>query len=406
MAIKVSIEREPKKAPKYILIGIAVILTPFLLLLVLYLLLVIGFNWPYRIHRQAVLEQTHDVFKDENGTVYFVRNDCLYRFDEGDNKKRVFVDAKDENGDHLNKRGVIRDNNYFYYFLDDGNRGGQVNYRINVYDKGFNLTNTIILPDDLYVYGKCTADGKVYYLLSEPNQWTEGYKEKIEGKKFLYRYDPTTQENILLMEDVKKSTAIDDNGIKIYCNRSYHLQVVSEKASLDSWSEDSGKSHKYFADVIDIWFDNNNIYAKIGEEDYSFKKDNQFNKFCSKAFLIDNKVVFATYNYIKNKDCGSLDGYYCICKQGKAFLYQLDLNTKELTLTNEYEAGTFLIDYDLEGAKYYYDGGLYINNVFYRGCEKIEPGPIETKRGEGYFRDGEHKLDYYVSYLDGEFYGI
>ena len=116
MAIKVSIEREPKKAPKYILIGIAVILTPFLLLLVLYLLLAIGFNWPYRIHRQAVLEQTHDVFKDENGTVYFVRNDCLYRFDEGDNKKRVFVDAKDENGDHLNKRGVIRDNNYFYYF--------------------------------------------------------------------------------------------------------------------------------------------------------------------------------------------------------------------------------------------------------------------------------------------------
>ncbi|MCQ2800818.1 MAG: hypothetical protein MJ216_02575, partial [Bacilli bacterium] len=93
-----------------------------------YVFLLIMFNWPYHIHRPAVLNRTSDIFEDANGKIYYVQGDWLYYFDESDNKTPHLFDRTDGNGEWLNPRGLIRDDNYFYYFFDDGNRGGQTNY--------------------------------------------------------------------------------------------------------------------------------------------------------------------------------------------------------------------------------------------------------------------------------------
>ena len=377
-------------------------------IVLLIFLVILSFHIPFHIHRPAVLNQVKDVFKDENGRVYFLQNNFLRYFDESDNKTPHIFDRTDGNGDWLNPEGLIRDNNYFYYFFEDGNRGGQINYWIKIYDKKFNLQETIIFPDDMYVYGKCATNGKIYYVLSEKNSFTEDSKEVIPGRRSLYSYDALTKETKLIFEDIKMNTAVEDNGVRLFYNN-YKLQTISEKVRLDNWWDNEKKesvTHWFFADLVDYYYENNCICATINGTKCSFEIDKRINRLCSNAFLIDNKVVFGAYDYIENKDCGNYSGYYCICNQGKSFLYLLDLDTKQLNLMNEYEAGTFLIDYDLDGAKYYYDGGLYINNVFYRECEKIEPGPIETKRGESYFGSQERKLDYDVSYLNGEFYGI
>lgn len=387
------------------IVGTTIISLP----LIFFILLTISFNLPYHIHRPAVLNQVEDVFKDENGRVYYLANDFLWYFDVSDNKTPHLFDRTDENGNWLNPEGLIRDNNYFYYFLDDGGSGGHNNDWIKIYDKSFNLFDTIIFPDDMYIYGKCATADKIYYVLSEQNRLTDDKKDVIPGRRSLYSYDALTKETKLIFEDIKRNTAVEDNGVRLFYSNDYRLQTISEKTCLDNWWDNEKKesvTHWSFADLVDFYFENNCICTTINGTKYSFEIDKRINRLCSNVFLIENKVVFGAYDYIENKDCGNYRNHYCICNQGKSFLYLLDLDTKQLNLMDEYEAGTFLIDYDLDGAKYYYDGGLYINNVFYRECEKIEPGPIEIKRGESYFDIDERKLDYDVSYFDGEFYGI
>ena len=366
-------------------------------IVLLIFLVILSFYIPYHIHRPAVLNRTSDIFEDANGKIYCVQGDWLYYFDESDNKTPHLFDRTDGNGEWLNPHGLIRDDNYFYYFFEDGNSGGQTNYWIKIFNHKFELQETVILPDDMFVWGKCVVEGKVYYVLKT------GYIDKLD----MYCYDTQTKETRLIFENIETDTRVIDGENELYYNRKYNIQTLTPKVKLDYWWDDKlDNSHLFFEDTFDLYFDNKSIYLTINGEKYTFEKDRNFNEFCSKATLVDNKVIFATYDYIKNKKCGNYSDYYCICNQGKSFLYVLDLDTKELNLMDEYEAGTFLIDYDLEGAKYYYDGGLYINNVFYRECEKIEPGPIEIKRGEGYFRFEERKLDYGVSYYKGEFYGI
>ena len=399
MAIKVTVGEEPKKTPKIVLIIIAAVLTPVMLFLILYFLLFFGSMWPYHIHRPAVLSQTADVFEDADGNVYCYQSRSIYKYDSLDvTKQPQRMKFFDENGESLGSNSMSRDDNYFYVDLDDGHRGGHTNFSIQIFDKHFNLVDSITFQDEMYTSGMCAVNGNVYYVLRD----TENNDDRT-----LYCYSVDSKDTRTIRNGIEIDTRVIDDGHEIYYDRNHNLKTITTETKLNYWwDKELDNSHLFFEDTFDLYFDNQSIYLTINGEKYAFDKDKNFDKFCSKATLIDNKVIFATYDYIENKECGNYSDYYCICNQGKSFLYVLDLDTKELNLMGEYEEGTFLIDYDLDGAKYYYDGGLYINNVFHRECEKIEPGPIETKRGEGYFRIEERKLDYDVSYYKGEFYGI
>ena len=364
-----------------------------------YVFLLIVFNWPYHIHRPAVLNRTGDVFSDADGNVYCYQSRGIYRYDSLDvTKQPQRMSFVDENGESLGLQCMSRDDSYFYVGLHDGNRGGHTNYTIQVFDQHFDMVDSMTFQDEMAIDGMCAVDGNVYYVLRDI---------KNDNYRTLYCYNVNSKERVTVKDNIEKDTRVINGEHEIYYDQIYYLQITTSKTKLNYWWDDKlDNSHLFFEDVFDLCFDTKSIYLTFNGEKCTFEKDRNFNTFCSKATLVDNKIIFATYEYIKNKECGNYRDYYCICNQGKSFLYVLDLDTKELNLIDEYEVGAFLIDYDLEGAKYYYDGGLYINNVFYRECEKIEPGPIETKRGENYFRFEERKLDYDVSYYKGEFYGI
>ena len=80
-----------------------------------------------------------------------------------------------------------------------------------------------------------------------------------------------------------------------------------------------------------------NSYSIVVNGDLlTFDKKASANTFCDNAFLIDNKLIFATYEKLpSDKKCGSDQYGYCICRQGKSFLYCFDLETKSLSLMKE-----------------------------------------------------------------------
>ena len=60
-----------------------------------------------------------------------------------------------------------------------------------------------------------------------------------------------------------------------------------------------------------------------------------------------------------------------------------------------------IIDYDLNGPKYYYNKRLFINDVFFRECEEIKEGETQKLYGMTTPRE-EYLISYF--YFKGEFY--
>ena len=214
-----------KKSKLGLILGITIPLGYIFNIAFIIIFLIALINWPYFIHRPAVLYQTSDIFEDANGRIYYFQGDWLYYYDESDNKTPHLFDRTDGNGEWLNPDGVIRDDKYFYYFMDDGNKGGQVNFWIKVYDKKFDLQEMVILPDDKYVWGKCAVQGRVYYVLK-----TGGIE-----KRDLYCYDVETKETRLLKENIETDTRVIDNEVELYYDRDYNLKTLLPKVKLDFW---------------------------------------------------------------------------------------------------------------------------------------------------------------------------
>lgn len=363
--------------------------------LIIILLLIIGFNWPYYIHRPAILQQAGNIFEDSEGHVYH----GLTSYDSDSLYETKNIKMLDDDGNSLNQRKVIFDDNYICVVLDDGHRNNAWNCYVFIYDKSFDFIERLNMPDDYFIDEAKLINGHLYYTL----------REGETGDTTLFKYSISTKETKTIKEHIEIDTPITDGDVNLYFNRSYRIDYLEEKTILTTWFEKLKKGyikHYIFADKVDVSFTDKEYRIVVEGDSLIFDKKESANTFCDEVLLIDNKLIFATYEKTSNKDCGSVDYYYCICRQGKSFLYCFDLETKQLALIKEYVEGTFLVDYDLEGARYYYDGGLYINDDFHRECEKIEPGEIEEKRGESAFYPDDAKLNYYIAFYKGEFYGI
>ena len=373
------------------IVGTAVISLP----LIFISLLTISFNWPYHIHRQAILQQTNTIFEDSEGHVYH----GLTSYDSDSLYKTKDIKMLDDGGNSLNLRKTIFDDNYICVVRDDGHRNNAWNCYVFIYNKSFDFIERLNMPDDYLIDEAKLVNGHLYYTLREVETRDET----------LFKYSVSTKETKTIKEHIEIDTPITDGDVNLYFNRSYRIDYLEEKTILTTWFENLKKGqikHYIFADKVDVSFTDKEYHIVAEDNSLTFDKKESANTFCNNVFLTDNKLIFATYEKLPRDKCGSDEYGYCICRQGKSFLYCFDLGTKRLTLIKEYVEGTFLVDYDLEGAKYYYDGGLYINDVFHRECEKIEPGEVETKKGEGYFSSGEEKLKYSIAFYRGEFYGI
>lgn len=373
------------------IVGTAVISLP----LIFIILLTISFNWPYHIHRQAILQQTNTIFEDSEGHVYH----GLTSYDSDSLYKTKDIKMLDDDGNSLNLRKTIFDDNYICVVRDDGHRNNAWNCYVFIYNKSFDFIERLNMPDDYLIDEAKLVNGHLYYTL----------REVETGDETLFKYSVSTKETKTIKEHIEINTHIIDEDINFYYNRSYNIDFLEEKTPLDRWYEKTENDyikHYLFADKVDVSFIDKEYRIVANGDLLTFDKKDSANTFCDNVFLIDNKLIFATYEKLPRNKCGSDQYGYCICRQGKSFLYCFYLETKSLILMKEYVEGTFLVDYDLEGAKYYYDGELYINNVFHRECERIEPGEVEIKKGEGYFRSGEEKLNYSIAFYKGEFYGI
>ena len=71
-----------------------------------------------------------------------------------------------------------------------------------------------------------------------------------------------------------------------------------------------------------------------------------------------------------------------------------------------FDKGTFLIDYDQNGAEYYKDGSLYVKGLQTKECRRIEPGETITITGKKSLNQEDINMELYLSYYDGDFYGI
>ena len=163
------------------------------------------------------------------------------------------------------------------------------------------------------------------------------------------------------------------------------------------------QSH-YVTDIIDLSLskDSKNIIVNNEENERTFETNfsskGSAYSFYQRAFLINNKLVFAICKRSseKQRTCHSS----CVCSLEESYLFEYDLSSNELSLIKQFDPGTFLIDYDLTGYKYYYNAGLYINDIFIRECEDVYPEYVEHYSGDTWPKF------YYPSYYNGEFYGV
>ena len=386
-----------EKKSKVILISLASIPATALLLVVVFAtLMAFSFDIVFSIHRQSILQQPSYSFKENDGEVYFL-NQRLYRFDFRENETSNYSYVPFYiNGESIDYDEAFCTDDYLAVCSRkiDYQKSTQES-RVILFDYLFNLKGEILLSD-VAVKGVESIGEKL--LISV-------YEHNMQLNKLIV-YDINSFELIEEINHISKDSKFNYEGFTIYLGSNYSLTRETKDSKVSFFKEiDANQSEclRYSGFYATI-NDNRLIVTHNGETtNYSERK---FSTFYKKAYLLDNVALFAAFEEIPNKECGAKDSYTCICRYGKSYLFSYDFLVDELNLLGEFSEGTFLIDYDLEGAKYYYDGGLYINGVLHRECMKIEPGEPEKVRGNDHFLKNEGKIDYYLCYLDGEFYGI
>jgi hypothetical protein len=232
-------------------------------------------------------------------------------------------------------------------------------------------------------------------------------ENKEEKKFYLKKIKPQESSYSVLSKNVDKIETFRDEDTTIYVNRNAakSLSILKEKTSMIHYYTNK-ELHQSF-DEISIILKENSFVINNGSNAYIFPKNSAFETFYWNSFLIDNRVIFATYDYLENDECGTMnDSFLCTCRLGQSYLYCFDIISLEFTLIHKFDRGSFLIDYDLNNFEYYKNGRLYINDESTRDCTVIEPGALEKIKGQNYFSPGDEKAIFCISFINNEFYGI
>ena len=362
------------------------------LFLVFYFTFLIGANVVYYRHRPVVINQTDYAFSDNLGNVYFYQSQKCYKYikDDGNNNGCELAFSNGFNSPFVVK--AISNENHIYVCYQQGNNE---RFFIKIFDKDLSLLKEWFFDDCQKVIDLEEKDGYLYCVV----------KNNSTGKFSLNSINPFGGEEKILVEDIKKTAVYRNDNTTICADVSgilvpgFCIAVSKEKTKLILNNE------CWFDNVCSPLFADDSIIVKYENNSYSFKNENGHLCLYKNIYLINNQLLFAAYEKVENKECGG-NGRFCICSLGKTFLYSFNLLSKELILVQDYEAGAFLIDYDLDQVAYYYNGCLYLNSFSIRECETIKVGELERIKGQSFFPVGEEKKTYYLSYYNGNFYGI
>ena len=375
-----------KKEKKDFFIVISVLLT---LLITPIIVLLIMANRKYTFHLGTVFHQDNIVFLDNYGNFYISAREERLLFKHNSNLNVYYEVAKItiNEKEYLSYNLVSGDEEYLYVGLNETD--SQFLHYLCIYDRDLNLVSCWdtseldwkVIEIDLY-------DNDLYLLSSYDNK-LELYKVNIEENKRELLLNDIDDDSIY--EDEEKliyilySSGFRKKGFRIKTERTEMFYVFENRVLGDLKIHLEGKNIEITNNTliykIDTGFDNPELYTK--------------------AYLCGNKLVFAVFDYLKKDDCGTYA--YCICGYGKSKIYEFNVDSNEFFLRKEYNEGTFLIDYDLYGAKYYFNNKLFVNDAIQREIEDLKICEDVTMRGRWIYE--EYYL-YTFAYYNNEFYII
>lgn len=348
-------------------------------------------------HKRCALYQTDVLFEDSNNVPYFEvgtasiflckyssqKPDCRYEYvNIYDGKERLNYDFSDSNDD------------CFFVCLSKNSYSCKTNHKsqiIKTYDKEFSEISTLRFEDYQRVRDVCAGDKYLYICLRDT-------RSNVDS---LFRYDYMNNSMVLIAGDVADGNTYNGEDINLYLktydywNNDRCIGKYTDKTRL------LGSKNNYFTNSIGVRLSDNHVVINSNGTTKAFNKEFPFTDFYKKVYLIDNQLIFGAYKYEPSDLCVSNTIALCECSIRESYLYKYDILNNNLSLINSYESGSFLIDYDLDGAAYYYNGGLYVNNVLQKECEKIEPKELTNSDNPTTDED-----DWHLSYYKGNFYGI
>lgn len=351
------------------------------------------------IHIPFLLSQAEVIFEDSFGNYYFeydwYASPVLKKYSYATKNHYInFVFSDNDLG--VNYNAGASNSNYFFAYLSTI----YADEYIEMYDKSFSPVKRIYIADDELVHDLVCSDDALYYCTKNKSnasfsiiRWlydsdvTETIGSNITGP---YRFKDD--------DECFYFNIFDDWGYRGYLGK-YGEAIVSTK-----------RKGRFLTDFFNLYKSNDCIIVEADGSVESYKQNyasDSYFSFYKKVYLEENTLIFATLHQTKNNECGFDDNInWCSCGNRESYLYSYDFSSKSLSLINTYEPGTYLIDYKDGKVVYYYKGGLYVDGILVRNCETVESNEIVEIGSLETMDHDDLRLDYYLSYNNGEIFGI
>ena len=346
-------------------------------------------------HYPFLLHQTEVQFTDSNNGVYFclTGNDLIKKYDDNADNYYTNVLLTDEDKS-ANVVQLAADSDFIYAALELA--GSITKGMIKKYDKSFNEIRTVHFGDNVSIRGIACNNESVYCCVYA-----------LETNKFsLFKYDKELTNRIVLSDSLNDSEAFKDDETYLFFSDTHSIQIERSKTVLVERHNLPGYQNCLTNGKVHLFLTDKSINVKENNNQTSFNNKMLFNALYSKAVINNGHLIFATYKNEKNPKCGSFRNLKggCICGMKESYLFDYNLITKTISLTKKFKSGTFLIDYDVDDVKYYFNGNLFINDAPIKTCKRVD---TKIEKWVNLFDDSLQPLiNYYPSFYDGAFYGI
>ncbi len=275
-------------------------------------------------------------------------------------------------------------------------------YKIHIYDK--NMSELKIIDTGKHVVSIVANDSFLYCCYSEYDSATDSYNYGLL-KYSLNDFEETILPNRISINDYY----LDDETIVFLqqCNpfsNHYNLCLVDDGFFLTS--EKNFTCFHPKIGLVSVTSNPNKISISYLNKNLEFDIPFQNSSFYNYVYVEGDYVIFGLKEFLENEECVPDLGHYgnCICHYGQSLLMKYDLKKDCFLETMTYSYHTVLIDYDFNGAYYYFDGGLYNHGVLVKECEKLETNETIIITGGYYVFAAEKYLS--LVYFDNKFYGL
>lgn len=256
---------------------------------------------------------------------------------------------------------------------------------LKVYDENFNYLSNFI---DFSINTFLVIDDLVYY------------NNLSEFSNYLCSTDINTKESVIVQQNFNNSIYTGSSRA-IYANEQGCLYFLDE---LTYTNYSKGVVRRYSMSFVNntdvglIKIEGDKITITYKEETYSINNSQGEFFFVNSISCNNDKLTFATYEYIYNNDCNY---YKCFCHYGTSRIFEFDFDNRSLTLSKELPVNSYILNLSHSEVTYYFNGSVFQNDNKICDIEKIQPKGEYTQRGRNISLDGKTKwADYIIDYYN------